>query len=362
MSNNQTLRVGIIGCGGIATGKHLPSLAKQSAVQMVAFCDTILERAEEAAKKYGTEDAKVYANYHELLQDTSIDVIHVCTPNDSHSEITVASLEAGKHVMCEKPMAKTAAGARAMVEAAKRTGKKLTIGYQNRFRPDSQYLHKLCSRGDLGEIYYAKALAIRRRAVPTWGVFLDEEKQGGGPLIDIGTHALDLTLWMMDNYKPKCVLGSTFHKLGQNSNAANAWGSWDPAKFTVEDSAFGFITMENGATIVLESSWALNMLHVGEAKTVLCGTQAGADMEDGLRINGEDLSQLYMKKIGLGVGGVDFYDSSSELNPADLEAKLWVECILNDTEPVVKPEQALVVTEILEALYESAKTGQAINL
>ena len=115
-----------------------------------------------------------------------------------------------------------------MVEAAERTGKKLTIGYNNRFRPDSQYLHNVCDRGDLGEVYYAKAHAIRRRAVPTWGVFLDEEKQGGGPLIDIGTHALDLTLWMMNNYKPKSVMGSVYHKLGQKENAANAWGPWDP--------------------------------------------------------------------------------------------------------------------------------------
>ena len=111
-------------------------------------------------------------------------------------------LESGKHVMCEKPMAKTAAEAREMLAAARRTGKKLTIGYNNRFRSDSQHLKSVCEAGELGDIYYAKAHAIRRRAVPTWGVFLDGEKQGGGPLIDIGTHALDLTLWMMDNYKP----------------------------------------------------------------------------------------------------------------------------------------------------------------
>src|SRR5699024_7084154 len=189
--------------------------------------------------------------------------------------------EAGKHVMCEKPMAKSSVEAKKMMEAAERTGKKLTIGYNNRFRTDSQYLHNVCERGDLGEIYFAKAHALRRRAVPTWGVFLDEEKQGGGALIDIGTHALDLTLWMMDNYKPKSVLGSSYHKLGKKENAANAWGPWDPEKFTVEDSAFGFITMENGATIILESSWALNTLEVDEAKCSLRGTDVGANMKDG---------------------------------------------------------------------------------
>jgi len=355
----KKLRVAIIGCGGIAKGKHLPSLAKLSQIEMVAFCDIEEDRAVEAASKYGTEDAAIYVDYQELLKDETIDVVHVCTPNDSHADITVAALEADKHVMCEKPMAKTAADARRMVEAAKRTGKKLTIGYQNRFRTDSQYLQKVCERGDLGEIYYAKAHAIRRRAVPTWGVFLDEEKQGGGPLIDIGTHALDLTLWMMNNYKPKAVLGSTFHKLGQKKNAANAWGSWDPEKFKVEDSAFGYITMENGATIMLESSWAINMLQTGEAKCTLCGTEGGADMWDGLRINGEDFSKLYTNHINLDAKGVDFYDGETE-GAAELEARLWIESILKDTEPVVKPEEALVVTEILEAIYKSAQTGEAV--
>ncbi|MFN7252610.1 MAG: Gfo/Idh/MocA family protein [Anaerobacillus sp.] len=357
----KKLKVAIIGCGGIAIGKHMPSLSKLETVEMVAFCDIELKRAEEAATNFGTKDAKVYSDYQELLKDEAIDVIHVCTPNSSHCEITVASLEAGKHVMCEKPMAKTTEEARLMVEAANRTGKKLTIGYQNRFRSDSQYLHTVCSNGDLGEVYYAKAHAIRRRAVPTWGVFLDEEKQGGGPLIDIGTHALDLTLWMMDNYKPQVVIGSTFHKLGKKEKAANAWGSWDPKKFTVEDSAFGFIKMENGATIVLESSWALNSLEVDEAKCTLCGTEGGADMKDGLRLNGERYSQLFTEKVELNAEGVAFYDGSEE-SAADKEARLWIEAILTDKEPVVKPEEALVVTQVLEAIYESAKTGEPVFL
>lgn len=355
----KTLKVGIIGCGGIANGKHMPSLSKIKEVEMVAFCDIDLSKAQEAAEKFGAAHAKVYGNYKELLADESIDVVHVCTPNRSHSFITVDALEAGKHVMCEKPMAKTAEDARKMVEAAKRTGKKLTIGYQNRFRGDSRYLHEICQKGQLGDIYFAKAHAIRRRAVPTWGVFLNEFEQGGGPLIDIGTHALDLTLWMMNNYKPKYVVGNVYHKLGSKKDAANAWGPWDPEKFTVEDSAFGFITMENGATIVLESSWAINLREVGEAQTTLCGTEGGADMKNGLTINGENLGRLYETKVDFNSGGVAFYEGISD-NPADIEARQWIDAVLYDKEPVVKPEQALVVTEILEAIYESSKTGQPV--
>ncbi|WP_334075148.1 Gfo/Idh/MocA family protein [Paenibacillus sp. A14] len=358
---SKVYRVGIIGCGGIANGKHLPSLNKLANVELTAFCDIVPERAEEAAAKYGSEGAKVYSDYREMLKEEQLDIVHVLTPNDSHAEISIAALEAGNHVMCEKPMAKSAADARKMVEAAKRTGKKLTIGYNNRFRPDSLYLKKVCEAGKLGHIYYAKAHAIRRRAVPTWGVFLDEEKQGGGPLIDIGTHALDLTLWMMDNYKPKVVLGTKYHELSQRENAANAWGPWDPKKFTVEDSAFGMIVMENGATIVLESSWALNSLEVDESKCSLSGTEAGADMKNGLRINGEEFGRLYTKEIDLGAGGVAFYDGKAE-NAADTEMRSWIEAVDKDLEPVVTPEQACVVSEILEAIYESARTGKAVYM
>ncbi len=356
----EKVRVGIIGCGGIANGKHLPALSKIKEVEIVGFCDLVEERAAKAAKEYGSKDAKVYKDYKDLLKDKSIDVVHVCTPNKSHSEISVAAMEAGKHVMCEKPMAKNAKDAEKMVEAAKRTGMKLTIGYQNRFRPDSLHLKEICDRGDLGKIYYAKAHAIRRRAVPTWGVFLDEEEQGGGPLIDIGTHALDLTLWMMNNYEPKSVVGTTYHELAKKKNAANAWGPWDPKKFTVEDSAFGFIIMKDGATIILESSWALNSLDVGEAQTVLCGTEGGADMQNGLRINGEEFGRLFVKNVAVDLKGVDFY-SGERLEPHDVEARQWIDAIINDKDPLVKPEEAFVVTKILDAIYESAKTGKQVN-
>lgn len=357
----EKLRVGIIGCGGIANGKHMPALRSQAdKADMVAFCDIVVERAEKAAKEFGAPGAKVYENYRELLEDGSIDVVHVCTPNRSHCEITVAALEAGKHVMCEKPMAKTAADAQKMLDAARKTGKKLTIGYQNRCRPDSLLMKKAVDAGALGDIYFAKAHAIRRRAVPTWGVFLNEYEQGGGPLIDIGTHALDMTLWLMNNYKPLYVVGNAYHKLAETENAANAFGPWDPKEFTVEDSAFGFVTMENGATIVLESSWALNILDVGEAKTTLCGTKGGADLRDGLRINGEENGTLYEKKIEVTMSGVAFYDSTESNLDNDREAAYWIHCLKTDSELVVKPEQALVVTQILEAIYESSKTRKPV--
>ena len=356
---SDILRIGIIGCGGIANGKHMPALKKQKDVQMVAFCDIIEERAVKAAKDYGTAAAKTYTDYKKLLEDKTIDVVHVCTPNKEHSFITIDALEAGKHVMCEKPMAKTYAEAKAMLDAAKRTGRKLTIGYQNRHTPQALYVKQACDEGVLGDIYYANAIALRRRAVPTWGVFLNEDEQGGGTLIDIGTHALDLTLWCMNNYRPKMVVGTKYRKLADQTQTTNAWGDWDPKEFTVEDSAFGFVVMENGATIILQSSWALNILDANEAAFRLCGTKAGADTVDGARINGVKYGRQYVEKPALNAGGVAFYDGTSA-SPSDLDMAQWINAIRTDSDPCVLPEQALCVTRILEAIYTSSETGKPV--
>lgn len=357
---SDIIRVGIIGCGGIANGKHLPGLKVTEGVEMVAFCDIIEEKAVEAKEKYGSKDAKVYTDYKKLLEDKSIDVVHVCTPNRSHSFITVDALEAGKHVMCEKPMAINSAEAKKMLDAAKRTGKKLTIGYQNRQRVDSLWLKEEADKGTFGDIYYAKATALRRRFVPTWGVFLNEYEQGGGPLIDIGTHALDLTLWVMNNYKPKYCVGTAYHKFRDQKRTGNLCGDWDPKEFTVEDSAFGFVVMENGATIYLESAWALNTLEEREARTSICGTKAGADMIDGLRINGVNNGRMYTTNVDLVGGGVDYFEGIGAGEPHEREARNWIKALREDKDPVVLPEQAFCVTQILEGIYKSSETGNIV--
>lgn len=356
---DRKLRIGIIGCGGIANGKHMPSLKAIGNVEMVAFCDLIEEKAQKAAQNYGTADAKVYTDYKELIKDKTIEVIHVCTPNKSHAQITIDSLKADKHVMCEKPMAKTAAEALRMVETAKETGKKLTIGYQHRHKAESTFLKSVVDRGDLGEIYFAKSFAVRRRGTPNWGVFLNEEEQGGGPLIDIGTHSLDLTLWLMNNYKPKMVVG-TKYKMLTNPDCANPWGAWDVKQHTVEDSAFGFIVMENGATIILETSWALNTIEpVEEGSLALCGNKAGAQIKNGLSINKDEFGRLIEIKPDLRTGGVAFYGGTND-SPPVIEARRWIDAIINDTDVLVKPEEACVVSQILEAIYTSAKIGKPV--
>ncbi len=347
------IKAGIIGCGAIARDKYLASLRELDRTDMLAFCDIELTRAQSAAHEFGAPGAKAYTDYR-LLLELPLDVVYVCTPNRSHAPVSVAALDSGKHVMCEKPMALNGDEAAKMLEAAKRSGKLLTIGYQNRFRQDSQYLKQACASGMLGEVYFARANALRRRGVPTWGVFLNEYEQGGGPLIDIGSHALDLALWMMDNYRPRYAVGTVFHKLNRDTQTANLWGDWDPDLFMVEDSAFGFIVMENGATIILSASWALNTLEVGEGRVSLSGTRAGADMQDGLRINGVRFGRQYTERPDLGKG------DDARQKPAVLEQEIFLKAVLGQGELCILPEQALTVSRILDAIYTSAKTGKPV--
>ena len=357
---DRIVKIGIIGCGGIANGKHMPALSRIPNVKMVAFCDLIPERAEKARTKYGTPDAKVYVDYKELLKDEAIEVVHVLTPNREHADMTVDALRAGKHVMCEKPMAKTAADAQRMLDAARETGKKLTIGYQSRHKPSVLAAKEYIDAGEIGEIYYANCYALRRRGTPNWGVFLDEEAQGGGPIIDIATHSLDMTLYLMNNYEPRMVVGKTHKKL-EHPEAGNIWGDNGVSETSLEESACAMIIMKNGATVLLETSWSLNTAEpVAEGSCVLCGSRAGLQIKNGkLLLNSVELGRQTQTEVDTSAGGVAFYDGVKE-TPALTEAKNWIRAIVDDTDPVVLPEQALVVSQILEAIYTSSKTGEAV--
>jgi predicted dehydrogenase len=362
----KKVKIGIIGCGGIANNKHFPALKKNSELnEIVAFCDIVEERAVKAAKEFGAADAKIYTDYKELLANTEVEVVHILTPNVAHAPIAVAAFEAGKHVLCEKPMAHTTEDAQKMIDAWKKSGKKFTIGYQNRFRPEVQALHKSCQDGELGDIYYAKAHAVRRRAVPTWGVFPNKALQGGGPLIDIGTHALDITLWCMGNYEIDSVSGSVFEKMRENFEG-NLFGPWDPATFEVEDSAIGFIKMKNGATIVLEAAWALNVVESREACTTLCGTKSGAEIKSGMSYQKNELiynkakNGLLMEETISKVGDIAYFEGGASAEGV-VEAKQWLEAIINDTEPLVKPEEAFEVTKVLDQIYKAAAGNKEIK-
>lgn len=364
------IKIGMIGCGGIANQKHFPALKNcEDLCELIAFCDTQVERAEKAAAEFGAPGAKVYQDYHDLLANPDVEVVHVCTPNVSHSEIVIAAFAEKKHVYVEKPMSHSTVEAEKMVEAWKKSGMQFTVGYQNRFRAEVLNLHAACEAGELGDIYYAKAHAIRRKAVPTWGVFPNKALQGGGPLIDIGTHALDITLWCMDNYEVDTISGQVFYKMGRLKGAdeGNMFGPWDPETYEVEDSAFGFIKMKNGAAINLEASWVINMLDSREASTTLCGTLAGAEIHSGMSYPQNELiynrargGQLMQETISPG-GHIAYFEGGGSGEEGTIDARQWLNAIKNGTEPLVKPEQALVVTRILDNIYVAAAENREVR-
>lgn len=344
----KTINVGVIGTGGIAVNQHMPALANQPDVKILAVADVNEEAARSAAERFGVPH--VFTDYRQLIEMEEIDAVHVCTPNYLHMAPTIEALEAGKHVMVEKPIARNAEEATKMVEAARRTGKKLMVAQNVRFDASSQCLKRFIDAGDLGEIYFARVWALRRRGVPSWGVFTDKEKQGGGPLIDIGVHQLDLALYLMGHPKAITCSGQAFTKIGNTPGHVGVWGPWDWQNYTVEDYAAGFVRLEGGRSLIIESSFAANIAE-DKFTTALLGTKGGAETNP-LRIFGEDKGMVY-DITPVHVPRVHSYEA---------EVRAFYDAIQNDTEPPVTGEQALNVMKILDAIYKSSELGREVEI
>lgn len=347
----KKLGIGIIGSGGIAQSCHMPGYASiPDKCEILAVCDADPEVAKAAAEKFGV--GKVLTEYHELLSMPEIDAVSIATPNAFHKQPTIDALRAGKHVLCEKPMAMNGAECREMMAAEKESGKVLQIALQWRFGGAVRFMKDFIDKGHMGDIYYARAMALRRRGVPGWGVFIDKEKQGGGPLIDIGVHILDLTLYLMDNPKPVSASGITYQKMGRDPKYFNPWGEYDRDKFTVEDFAVGFIRFDNGATVTLESSFMSNI----EREFFGChlfGTEAGA------------LLDLFTAKPVTIYNEVDqqLFDMVPQNIPAVKsmhtdEVVAFVDAILEGKSSPVPSEQAMALNAVFDALYKSSETGK----
>lgn len=351
----RKLRTAIIGCGMIANAKHIPSILtyaeKTKTVEIVALCGAPGREASlyKTVERHALYDAALFTDYEKLFAEMDLDAVHVCTQNRLHGPVSIAALNHGIHVLCEKPMATSVEDARRMVDIARSQKLVLTVGYQNRFRPDVIKAKELCDLGVFGEIYYGKALALRRRGVPMWGSFLSRAEQGGGALIDIGSHALDLTLWLMNDYDVQDVTGSLFYKYPEMAQIAQQGREADVSNMDVEDAAAALIKMNNGHVIQLEVSWALNIREELETRTTLYGANAGLDMQNGLWINGVENGIPYERKFDIDTSVRGFYSGVlRETHIAEIET--FYKAIAGQGELVVTPEQAMVIVDILSRL------------
>lgn len=348
--SKKKLGIGIIGSGGIAQGAHMPGYAAiPDLCEIVAVADVNPETAKAAAEKFQVKH--VFTDYRKLLEMDEVDAVSVCTPNYLHYEPTILAFKAGKHVLCEKPIAMNAREAEEMVQAGRKAGKKFMVGYNSRFAPTNQLLKTMIDAGELGEIYFARAQALRRRGIPGWGVFIDKSKQGGGPLIDIGVHILDLTLWLMGHPKPVAASGMTYAKFGHRSDIVGFMGQWDYKNFTVEDFAIGLIRFDNGATISLESSFVANIPEDIFTST-LCGTEGGA-VTHPLTLVKERFRSLQVSRPEI---------PNPNINTHAAEVKHFCEAILNDTEPLITGEHGLAVAKIMDAIYASSEAGKEVSI
>ena len=334
------MKVGIVGTG---IGRiHAGGYKKCEDVEIKTICDVDSERAEKFAAEFDVKN--ICNDYKELMADDEIDAVSICTPNALHAPIAMAAFEAGKHVICEKPISTNAADARKMVETAKKSGKIFMMGFNNRFRGDTQLLKKCIENGDLGEIYYAKTGWLRRKGIPGMGGwFTTKAMSGGGPLIDLGVHVLDLALWLMGNPKPVYVMGSSYAKFGPEIAKKNG-GTYD-----VEDLATGMVKLENGATVFVEASWASHV-ECERIYTQLIGTKGGAEV-DPLRIYTD---------INGSTANVDL--TYPNVSGHEMEIVHFVECVREGKTPIATGEHGLHIQLILDAIYESTVTGKGVEI
>lgn len=337
----KTLKIGIVGTGGIGSGAHMPAYAKVESVKMTAVCDVNEARAKEVAEKFGVP--KVYSDYNEMFKSEELDGVSVCTQNRYHAPVTIAALNAGINVLCEKPIAMNVDEATAMVKAAKKNDKQLMIGMVNRYAAASQFIKQAVDEGLLGDIYHANVLALRRRGIPGWGVFYIKTESGGGPIIDIGVHMLDLTLYFMGFPKPVTVSGVTYAEIGTRKPDVPGWGGWDPKKYDVEDYAAALVRFDNGASLVLRASWAANLGNE-QMNSELYGTKGGARWNPCEVLGTKFMSTTTLKP-----------DSLPQVDNFYEQIKAFCESVRTGKPNPSPGEQALVVQTILDGIYSSSE-------
>ena len=345
----RKLRMGVVGVG---MGKnHAKGFQSHPAAELVALCDMDEKRLNAVASELNVPER--YTDVKAMLRQAKLDAVGVATPNKFHAPVTIAALNAGLHVLCEKPMAMNAKEAAKMNAAARKARKNLMINFSYRFSDMSHALKHQVDAGLIGDIYYGRTVWHRRRSgIITGGKasFVTKEISGGGPLIDLGVHRLDLALWLMGYPEPVAVSGSAYDLL------AKRIAKDKKRPISVEDLACGIVKFKNGATLIVEASWALNIPEREHMVTTLCGTKGGLvqkNTDGGYSFTAE----VYTDEDGhLFTKTLDWSEVSS---PTPYHE--FINSILEKRPPLATGEEGLKVMKILDGIYRSADTGREVR-
>lgn len=343
------LQVGIVGVGGIARDQHLPAWAKVPFAEVTAAADVAETALNQVADTFAIR--RRFIDWLKLIELDDLDIVDICTPNRTHTPIALAALSAGKHVLCEKPLATTTAEVQHLADAADKSGKLLMTAQHWRFEPAAVQLKALIDAGTIGDIYYARAQFLRRRLVPGRPTFIEKQHSGGGPVFDIGVHILDLALWFMGSPAPVSVSAIVDAKLAHRPDLGGGWGDWDRQRFDVEDFAAGFVRFAGGAALTLETSWLAFQPERELIRLQAFGTRAGLTWPD-KTVVGETNRVPWSMRL----------DDVAEASPYQAEIRQFA-CAARDGLPSPVPaEQSLKVIKILEGFYHSARQGREVTL
>ncbi|WP_276358313.1 Gfo/Idh/MocA family protein [Cohnella caldifontis] len=351
---DKKLKVGVIGTGSISE-MHLNAYRNHPDVELRAVCDWNAERAGKAAARYGA--AKSFGDAREMLADPELTAVSICTWNSAHAELSIAALNAGKHVLVEKPLCMTVGEALDIQRAVRASGRLLMVGFVRRYDPGAKLLRRFADQGEFGEIYYAKASILRRLGNPG-GWFADAGRSGGGPLIDIGVHAIDLCWYLMGKPKVAAVTGNVYRKLGNRANVKGLSfykaSDYDASHNNVEDLANALIRFEGGASLFVDCSYSLH-IEQDEASARLFGTKGGCQVIPELSIVTEKHDTILNVTPQLDRRDFDFAGAFQA------EIDHFVDCACRGVEPISPVEDGVEVMKMLCGIYESARTGREVR-
>lgn len=344
----KKLKIGVIGLG-MGAG-HIDLYKEHPASDVKALADLDEKRLKEVGEKHRINN--LYTDAEKMLKEEKPDIVSIAVPNKFHKDLTIAAMKAGSHVLCEKPMAMNTGEAEEMLETSKKYGKRLMIDFSFRFTPQAYAMKKEVESGILGDIYFARTIWLRRRGLPGFGGWFGTKAlSGGGPVIDLGVHRLDLALWLMDYPEPEWIMANTFNPIAKEK------AKKENKNFDVEDMGVAMIRFKNGAMLELEASWASNIKNNEEMETRLLGSKAGmrqVNLNEGYSFNAE----IYIDHDGRQ------YDMT--LHPPVPEAKSsmyhFVDSIVSGTAHTATAEEGVTIMKILDAIYQSAELEKPVKI